>query len=488
MDNAKDHQESPSSGEPRPGVPQSRSLFADDGPLALPPDGKSSAPVPLGGGQAGRSRLNVFTRIVLPVAVFIIGIASIAWITQYLPSRGRPVPTTAKSGELQFMPRAFVWNPNDNWEPTDKKYTIPEFELGTGGHYDYQFSNTTDGDIDLGVTQTSCTCTGVTVCMFQSSQDRENYEKNKDARDLTWIPLEIDKDMRKKATVPAAANGVLRIAWSGAKTEPELTRLSTKVWSRAGHGQDTTVKELLVLVNYVLPAKFYPEKTDLGTLSTKDRRTASFTCWSATRELDVKPADMDPLMEVIANKLDNAQCKKLQDEMRAHDVMTRIVSAYKITVTLFEEKDGKQLDMGLFYKPIPLVVASEGQPIDVAVPMLRANVLGDVSLGPEEEGSRIDFKIFSAKQRTTKKVSLFSPKDAKLSFVRCEPVLLDLEVALKNVRTVGDKTQWQMDVSTKPNRDPGLLPENGVVVLRFESPTAARLVRIHVLGTAESRH
>jgi hypothetical protein len=120
--------------------------------------------------------------------------------------------------------------------------------------------------------------------------------------------------------------------------------------------------------------------------------------------------------------------------------------------------------------------------------MVRANVLGDVTLGPEEEGGRIDFKFFRAKERTTKKVTLFAPKDTKLSFVRCEPVLLDLDVALKQVKTVGDKMQWQMDVSTKLNRDPGMLPENGVLVLQCESPGATRLVRIHVLGTAESRH
>jgi hypothetical protein len=488
MDNVNDRKGLPGADEAQRAInPVPRSLFAEDNPEQTPQD-RTTPQEPLPQEQSGaKSKSSVFTRIVLPAAVFIIGIACIAWVTQYLPSRGHPQPA-AKPGEIQFTPATFVWNPNENGEPADKKYTIPEFELGIGGHYDYQFSNTSDGDIELGVSQTSCTCTGVTVCIFQSSQDRAKYEKDKDARDLVWTKLEVDKELRSRVNVPAHAAGALRISWNGAKTEPELVRLTTKVWTRAGHGQDTREKNLLVLVNYVHPAKFFPERIDLGTLGPKEWRTASFNCWSATRDLDVKPIGNDKLLEVAAQKLDANQCRKLQDEMRAHDLMTRIVSAYKITVTLQEEKDGQQLDMGLFYKPIPLAITSEGEPIDVAVPMVRANVLGDVTLGPEEEGGRIDFKFFRAKERTTKKVTLFAPKDTKLSFVRCEPVLLDLDVALKQVKTVGDKMQWQMDVSTKLNRDPGMLPENGVLVLQCESPGATRLVRIHVLGTAESRH
>jgi len=487
MDNANENQRAPGAGAPPElGLtpPPPRSLFADDGPTPLPPDGSRLPPL-----TVAKPRLNVFTRLVLPVAILIIGIACIAWVAQNLPSRGR-TPQAAKPGDaIQFEPATFVW------DPKDPKY-IPDFELGSAGYYDYQFVNSSANEVELGVTQTSCTCSGVSVAVFQTPGDRAEYRNDKASRKLSWTKLEIDKDLRSKVTVPAQAGGVLRIAWNGAKTEPEHMRLMTKIWSRAGHGEDPRVKDLVVLVNYVRPAKFFPDKEqiDLGTISPKEQRTESFLCWSATRDLDVQAAGDDKLIKVVARKLDAKECANLQKEMREHKEITRVRSAHKVTVTLLEENGGQQLDMGLFLKPVPLAITSNGQPIDVPLPMLRATVLGDVSLGPEEEGGRIDFNIFSAKSGKTKKVTVFSPKEAKLSFVGCDPVLLDLEVELKKVKTVGPKTQWQMDVTAKPNRDPGLLPESGVIVLRCElpatqtTPATTRLVRIHVIGTAESRH
>jgi hypothetical protein len=475
--------------------PTPRSLFADDSAAPVPPDNSLRRPTP----PVARPRSKALTRIVLPAAIFIIGIACIAWVTQYLPSRGRPVaqskPASGSSDAIQFKPATFVWQPNELGEPKDRAYTIPEFELGKGGRYDYQFSNSSSGDVELGLSQISCTCSFVAVCVFRSTEDQTAYKsQNGNSETLNWTTLEVDGDMRKKVVIPAQVSGVLRIAWKGAKTEPELLRLNVKVWSRAGHGQDTRVKDLVVLANYVRPVKFFPEKVEFGTLGPKDQRKAGFVCWSATRDIDVKPAGEDKLIEVETMKLSPQQCQTLQKEMRAHNEMTRVLSAYKVTVTLFEENGGQQLDLGLFLKPIPLAITADGDSLDVPGPVLRANVLGDVTLGPEEQGERIDFNIFSAKTGKTKKVTLFSPKEAKLSFVGCDPVLLDLDAELKKVKTVGEKAQWQMEVTAKPNRDPGLLPENGVLVLRCDLPATAatpatkRLVRIHVIGTAERRH
>jgi hypothetical protein len=475
--------------------PPPRSLFADDSPASLPAEINSRRPA----APVARPRSKALTRVVLPAAVFIIGIACIAWVTQYLPSRGHPVtqskPGSGSSDAIQFKPATFVWQPNELGEPKDRAYTVPEFELGKGGRYDYQFSNTSSGDVELGLSSISCTCSFVAVCVFRNTEDQTAYKSQSgDSETLNWTTLEVDGDMRKKVVIPAQATGVLRIAWKGAKTEPELLRLNAKVWSRAGQGQDTRVKDLVVLANYVRPVKFFPEKVEFGTLGPKDQRKAGFVCWSPTRDFDVKPAGEDKLIEVETMKLSLQQCQTLEKEMRAHNEMTRVQSAYKVTVTLFEENGGQQLDLGLFLKPIPLAITADGESLEVPLPLLRANVLGDVTLGPEEQGDRIDFNIFSAKAGKTKKVLLFAPKDAQLTFVGCDPVLLDLDAELKKVKTVGEKAQWQMEVTAKPNRDPGLLPENGVLVLRCEwpgtaaTPATKRLVRIPVIGTAERRH
>jgi hypothetical protein len=171
--------------------PPPRSLFADDSPAPLPPDTSLRRPM----SPVARPRSKALTRVVLPVAIFVVGIACIAWITQYLPSRRRPV-STSKPGSgspeaIQFKPATFVWNPNELGEPKDRAYTIPEFELGKGGRYDYQFANSSTGDVELGISQISCTCSFVAVCVFRSTEDQAAYTRqDADSPELSWTTLD----------------------------------------------------------------------------------------------------------------------------------------------------------------------------------------------------------------------------------------------------------------------------------------------------------
>jgi hypothetical protein len=467
-----------------------RSLFDDAnsaGPLPQSPKDFESPVKDTGGITSSARRPKLVTRVLLPAIILIVGIAGIAWIAQNLPGRGRTLQVVKSGDAVQFEPATFAW------DPKDPKY-VRDFELGESGYYDYQFINNYDGDVDLGVSYVSCTCSGVSVCVFRDSSDHDAYLQNKEGRQLPWTKLEVDKDFRDKTSVPAKASGVLRIAWKG-KYEAELVRLSTKVWTRAGHGQDTRSKELVVLANYVYPVRFFPDaqRLDLGIINPNEQQSGSFYCWSETRDLDVVPTDEDKLVKVVTEKLGAEQRALLTQRMLSSKTTARIRSATKVTVTLYEESDGRQLDMGLFLRPAPVTITSNGQPVDVPLPLLKAFVHGDVSLGPENEGGRIDLGVFSAKTGITKRVTLLAPPDADVTFVGCEPVLLDTDVELKKLALVGGKAQWQLIVTAKSNRDPGLLPENGVLILRCDMPATqirpatTRLARIPVIGTAENR-
>src|SRR5438874_217429 len=86
-----------------------RSLFADDSLPSTTPN--ISHPQP---GNVSRPQPKVFTRVVLPAVVLVIGIACIAWVAQYLPSRrGNPVTASrsAVANPVQFNPSKFVWEP-----------------------------------------------------------------------------------------------------------------------------------------------------------------------------------------------------------------------------------------------------------------------------------------------------------------------------------------------------------------------------------------
>ena len=108
-------------------------------------------------------------------------------------------------------------------------------------------------------------------------------------------------------------------------------------------------------------------------------------------------------------------------------------------------------------------------------------------LGPPEEGGRINFGLFKVKEGTKKKVYIFAPKGAALTFVRCEPSLLDLDVQLK---AADDQGRWEMNVTIPPGEDASPLPEDGVIVIRCVLPTqgttpaVTRMARIPVMGTA----
>ena len=480
------------------GLPDRNNFRSEEGHSLFADEARGKAPDSLARHQdkGSKPRPRVFSRLILPAAIFLIGVAFIAWAAQYLPSRGgRSRPAAESDNEvidalvfegLRDDERNVLWlhSPNDAENTT-------QFELGTRGQYDFKFSNVTAREVQLGVFEASCGCSGVQVCVFQDAQQKEQYEKGKEGAEPVWTPVDVDRTLRNFATIPPKAEGILRVSWSG-KTEPGVLDLKTQVWSRAMGGERRSPVRLVIVANYVRPVIFDIQRLDLGTLLPGDTATGSFYCWSATRDLVVGAGQADPRVKIDATRLEDQACLELKNMLTQRGMFTHVCAGYKVNVTLFEQQEGKQLDLGLMLKPAPLTIKVDGMAIDVPLPMLRAFVRGEVVLtGPEDSG-RIDLKIFSAKYGTTKRVSLLAPKGAKLSFAGCEPALLELDVSLSPLETTGDKTHWQMELVVRPGGLAGPLPEDGVVVLRLEqskagdAPAKVREVRIPVAGTAGS--
>ncbi len=452
------------------------SLFSDNG---LP-----ATPTPVRPPKGRPKKLLV--AVVMPLAILLLGIAVIAWVAQYLPGRGRPVPQPQGEGTILFA--------KNNSLPTDKPY-LPEYELGVDGFYDFEFTNTNTSDMELGIGKTSCACTSVLVCVFKNAQDKEHYTNNNASPQRTWKAVEVDEELGKRIVIPAQASGVMRVTWKGNRTEPEQLKLQVNVWIRAPGGARRPLI-FTAWANYIHPVRFDQpgqQPIDLGLIGPKEQRSATFYAWSPTRDVEVKSASDDKCFLVDVVPLGPTECADLQKKLEQQRIFTQVRSAAKINLRLLEENDGNQLDIGLILKPVALTITSKGEKIDVPVPMIKAHVLGDVSLGPPDDGNRIDFNFFSAKKGKTKKVTLFAPKDAKVTFVECQPALVDIEAELSLLKTAGGKSQWEMTVTAKPNRDPGPLPEHGVLVLRCDQPATAnapavsRLVHIPVIGTASGQ-
>jgi hypothetical protein len=512
-----------SSGDPQQtGITPPRSLFAEDVPRTPLPPPDSQAPPPL----VARP-VNLVTKVVLPLVVLIVGIAAIAWVTQQLPGRGAKTgtPEGAKNEARDVL--AFTHN---EWSDKTRGY-LALYEINTDGFHDFPFENQTGKDLDMGVAETTCQCAKVEVCVFKDHQ-RANYEKavnegNEKEVQLGWEKMAADREMKQSILVPTNGAGVVRVFWRG-KSEPANQGFRVTLWSRAaGSGRDRGKMVLDVGIAYALPALFDMDRLDFGVLGPQQKMTRSFLCFSYSRELEVKADSKDKCLVVEVVPLKGKEYDKqafplvggsvvallggqgeqgpffaaacalagadrLPDELRPYK---RVPAAFRVNVTLYEQRDGKQLDLGHYKEDVPLIITSHGRPLEPAnlirVPTMRAIVRGDVTVqGPPEEGGRINFGLFKFTDGAKRKVFIFAPKGANLKFMRCEPSLLDLEVQLKALDAVGDQGRWEMDVTIPAGRDASPLPEDGVIVLqcmlpaRGDSPAVTRMARIPVVGTA----
>jgi hypothetical protein len=483
--------------EPREtGITPPRSLF-DDGSRP-PAPAVAAKPVP----NVGKPRRSMLTLIVLPSAIFIIGVGVIAWVAQYIP-RSRQVAPPPPGGQaaavIEIPDPIAVWTPPPGW-PKDPNGKVPaytrEFEIGVPGHYDFEFENKTATDAEMGVLEISCTrCSGIQVAVFENAQQEKDYKAARARQDdaagdkLKWTSLAVDSDRRTFVKVPARTSGLVRVGWKRAEQSEQLFRLGAKLWNRAVSASDFSVQPLVVEVSFVPPVLFDQEKIELGVLNARESRTGSCICYSATKDLVVKPgADGDPRIQVEVQPLSEEDCRKLTGMY-----LRRVRSAAKVTITAHEEKDGKQLDLGLLVRNLPLSITTEGKPVQAETPLFRVNVRGEVLISAAEEGGKVDLGMFKSADGKTKKVMLYTKPDAKLKFLGCDPVTVDVEVSLKKAETKDGRTRWEMDVTAKPGHAEGLFPEDGVLILECQLPTAGstpavtRNIRIPVTGHAGRR-
>jgi hypothetical protein len=489
--------ETPGSGA----SPQLGSLFSDQ-PVAPMPKEQL---MPL---VRRAPNAKIWTRVVLPVVLLFAGVGAIAWMAQYQPGGRRPVtsgtdPVAAvadNSDVLTFPFKIADWNPE---QPDKAKKYIRELELGKAGFFPFEFINENETAVDLGIYNASCKCAEIYAAIYKNDEQRKKYMETdlksgfeKADSLVEWSKLEFDKELQKFITVPPKAKGLVKVTWKG-KTDPGQLDLDFVIWCRRSGSTQAHKKSdpFQVKVSYVPPVRYAnieEAKIDFGPIDANKSREHTFTCFSSTRDIEVKPDNSDKTIKVTVVPMTPQECMDLTADFFSTNRKYIVKSASKVTVTLFENNDGKQNDIGLFLKKVPIEISSGGEKIDAGLPSIRAGIRGPVYVGATDAGNLVDLKLFSAKRGATKKVTVMAPAGAKLSFVECDPGLLDLSVTLKEGTTVGTQTPWEMSVVSPPGRVPGPLVEDGVLVLDCQMPATGegtpvtRRVRIPVYGTASN--
>ncbi|MGH8632803.1 MAG: hypothetical protein ACRET7_01580, partial [Burkholderiales bacterium] len=371
------------------------SIFA--GPPRYPLDGeKSPSPSTAASAAATRKKL---TRIVLPMVLFLGGVAVLAWVTQNLPRSIRPpsvIPETPKAQALaQFFgminanvdPKTGRGTPvmewaskgvvNALWDPERPEYAR-EYEIAWGGHvdsgyYDFEVENPTDVPIDLIVLEMSCVCSSVQACML-SGAERTSYDQLKAAAikagtfgrqtfgDFTWQVLAKDKH-REQLELPAKGAGIVRVFWDGIKKQqPETLTLNVKMGMHA-HGasaQELAAIDLMTRVVYVRPIRFYPDQLDAGAIGGgREPARVTLVSWSATRDFSIK-ADLktDPCFVLDPKPLTEEECRQLEADLRKDYHYTKVRSGYRVSIAVHEQQGDKQLDLGWLQRRLPLTFAS----------------------------------------------------------------------------------------------------------------------------------
>jgi hypothetical protein len=483
----------------------------------------SPPPAPAAAPPRGR----VFTRVVLPMALFVLAIGVIAWVVQYLPSRTPPPPDPGQNGEGKTRPRLALkfddpyhiadWEPErnkavrDKWQkdgrldaPPSPQMYLAEYEVSTdkhqdGGHYDFVFQNANDVPVAVGVESMTCQCTNVEACTLTPDEwaryqkfraDKGPVERSRlSAQDgFPWKALTPDDTVG--LTVPAKAHGAVRVFWVGkGKKEPESVRLGVDLWlSPPGKWDERQQMRLALGIAYVHPVRFSTTRLDVGTITPQTATLpATIYCWSATRDdLHVKVKNADPCFVYQVTPLKSAaQRQQLTDELRGQGTMTRVRSACRIEVTVYESKDGRQLDLGSFSRTVPVEVRADGEAVTPTLPVIHGRVVGDIKVATIEDKGVIDLKVFKAEASTRARAKLWARPEARLEYEGFTPRLLglkDVKLSKRPADNVGDWVAWEIQFTVPPGLEPGALPEDSAIILR-EQGTKRRL-RIPLQGTA----
>jgi hypothetical protein len=512
-------QERPAQGAPPDGIQGS----STQGPLGnsflggkrYP--GEGLAPTEPPRTPAGPARGRTFTLIVLPVALFLAGIAAIAWIMQYLPGGGRgsspgpdlrqPKPLITFLGQLPGQPGVLAqWEPPPKVPPKPGTKVPPyaaEYEVSTdathpdGGHYDYEFTNPEGQSLEVGLESMNCQCSRVTICVLNDEQwsryrDRKRQEPDPIARSrqsttddgLPWKEL-IQKD-HKGVVVPPKGSGVVRLFWDGRRKKgPESDLLKLELWvTPPGKFSQRALVPLGAYVAYVEPARFYPKELDVGTLDPQvPQRSAHLYCWSATRRLKLSASQSDPCLTITIKELDEQERESLTRKLRELEIMTRVRSAFRVDVTVHEQKGDKRLDLGSFSRSLPLEVRGPGDLLPVAPPVVRGRVQGDIRVGGRDDKGHITLKPFKSNHGARATAELWAKQGLELDYDGCQPADLNFTVKLPKQPEEGGTgwAVWRVELRVPEGLQPGPLPEETAIILRTRD--GQRRIRIPVRGT-----
>lgn len=423
-------------------------------------------------------------RYVLPAAIFVVVVGTIAWVTQFMPTwrtKAETVvaPTPKSSSVIKFAITKAIW------DKEDEEYAL-EQEKGTEGHFDFPFENVASEPGEVGLQRTSCDCTHLEVCLVSDAEwepYRQELVKNpQTAKAGNWTWHKLASNESRGFEVPGRAKGFIRVGWHGRKDSGSRLRLSIDVWHQpGGNARYRSFENLVVPIVIAAPMMYKPARANIGNLGPRDSAVADFTLWSATRESpDFKLNDSaDPLFRQEATPFTKEECADLEKQFRKGGENTRVRSAFHLKVTVHEQAAGKQLDQGPFIHTLSYLLDGDR----ITGPIIQGSVKGEIVVGNAEDRGKVDLKIFRGKEGATREIALWTDDKMVLQPESQSPPTL--QVKLTKAEASGKRTKWRLEVTVPPGTHFGPFTEENVIILRTQSDPP-RFIRIPLVGSGGS--
>ncbi len=463
----------------------------------------------------------VLTQVVLPLGIFVALVGGITFVTQYVPSwRAKPASGTAGPGAggevLTFPEKLARWDMHPGYGQ--------EQELHTVGTYTFWFENRQPKPAELGLVSKSCQCSNVEACVLSADQTRAFREarqahavlqtaaaalpgpwgqgllpdlvglaaegKDRHAGAGTgadvgalvgitpgWQELRVQKSGEPGQVVEPGQAGLVKLIWRTKRANDHL-RLVAKLWTQA-QGEPRTRQEvdLQALVSVVPAVRAYPTWVDIKRWDPAGVGRAEFRCFSATRTgfpLTAREVSGDPCVWTEVIPLTGTECRLLEKEVGIRAQMPmRVLSGYRVRVTVSQSRGDRQLEQGHFERWIKLQ-APGGEIDDVRV---TGFTRGDVTVGTEKDDGKINLSSFRRDLRKTQTVPVWTSPGVDLDPEKIEKKPDFMEVELRKVHG-GDTDQatgWQLRVSIPPNPPVEGWPADSAIILHTRGKTAQRI-------------
>lgn len=416
------------------------------------------------------------------IVLFFLVIGGIAWVVQFLPN----YRTNKPRGDDREVLRFAEVKAND----------VQEIEQGPDGyaqgHYDYAFDNVWAGDAQMGLRYSSCDCSQVKFALL-STEQWQRWEKQDERRkqgdkeaffsssDLPWTPLTVNEF--KGIDVPEQARGLVRVSWKTPKGAGQRLRLRVEIWAQPK--QKVSERHIVSLETptvVVLPLIFAASKISLNTLAGGGSVADDVVCWSTTRkQLDLQVVNDDPLCLWKLKPLNDSDCRRLEEKL-SKEGGTRILSAYRLSLIVFEEKGGKQRDQGPFFLKPTLTLG--GQALDNGLPLFIGKVQGEVDISGVDEHGKIQLGSFRIKEGAKQHLVIRTEPDVDLGLESHRPSFLTVKLRIDSKESTARQRKWVLEVAVPPDQDrTGPLGEESAIFLRLKG-TSSRKIRIPIIGTA----